>query len=339
MTSTPHSTRLGNVWWPVIVALVTAALCLPFFRIIHWLGDEGVLLHGAERMLRGSRLYIDFFSFLPPGGYLITAGWLHVFGISMLSARSLAIVTIVGIACFTYLACLRASNSALTAAFIVLGWVVMSQGVWTQVNHHWLTTFFSVLAAWAALTSLEHTQRLTRWSVVAGLASGAAVMITPTRGALAMLAAAIAFTNSWRNAGGFLLGSAVLPLGIVSYVIASGALSPAFEDVIELTAKRYADIQGVPFGYGANNQTFLLKHLFPVAGLLTVLACAQSRASSLRHGPLKVCIVFGFAGFVGCFPRPDVVHIAFAAPLVCPLLAYCVQSFRPILPGGRYAES
>src|SRR5262249_46062974 len=49
---------------------------------------------------------------------------------------------------------------------------------------------------------------------------------------------------------------------------------------------------------------------------------------------------FGFAGFVGCFPRPNIAHIAFAVPLVCPLLAYCMirltQRWRPVWWRYRY---
>ena len=79
---------------------------MPFIRtVIETGGDEGVLLNGAERMLRGSKLYADLFEFLPPGGFLLTEAWFSIAGISLVSARSLAILTIVGIACFTYLAC------------------------------------------------------------------------------------------------------------------------------------------------------------------------------------------------------------------------------------------
>jgi hypothetical protein len=41
-----------------------------------------VLLHGAERLLKGQRLYIDFFEFLPPGGFVILAAWFGITGIS-----------------------------------------------------------------------------------------------------------------------------------------------------------------------------------------------------------------------------------------------------------------
>ena len=42
-------------WWLPLVGLIAAVLCMPFFRTVYGMGDEGVLLNGAERMLRGSR--------------------------------------------------------------------------------------------------------------------------------------------------------------------------------------------------------------------------------------------------------------------------------------------
>src|ERR1700752_3139401 len=126
VSDSPPVSRLGNLWWLSLVGIVAAALCLPFLRAIYWLGDEGVLLHGATRILDGKRLYAAFFEFLPPGGFVLTAVWFRIAGISIVSARSLAIVAIVGIACFTYLACQRTSRNAPLAALFAIAWVVMS---------------------------------------------------------------------------------------------------------------------------------------------------------------------------------------------------------------------
>jgi hypothetical protein len=46
--------------------------------------------------------------------------------------------------------------------------------------------------------------------------------------------------------------------------------------------------------------------------------------------------VFAVGGFICCFPRPDIIHIAFAGTLACPLLAVCVQ--RLALPWPRAAR-
>jgi hypothetical protein len=328
---------LSSGWWLLLVGLLTTVLCAPFFRTVFGMGDEGVLLNGAERMLRGSTLYVDFFEFLPPGGFLITEAWFSVAGISVGSARSLAILTFVGIACFTYLACWQASKNAPLSVVVTGGWALMSQGALTQisaqVSHHWFTTLFSMIAAWAALCSIEHTKRWLRWPLIAGAAAGMAAMITPHRGALAMLAAVAAFLNLRHRAElivyGF--GCALAPVTVLAYLAGHHALTAAFDDVIRFTATRYVAIQSVPFGYGGQNPP--LKYLFLLAALLTLLICTIEWRMCFRNRAFWSCAAFGLAGFLGCFPRPDLVHIAFAAPLVCPLLAYCMtrlaQSCRP----------
>ena len=39
-------------WWLPLVGLIAAVLCVPFIRTVV-IGDEGALLHGAQRMLSG----------------------------------------------------------------------------------------------------------------------------------------------------------------------------------------------------------------------------------------------------------------------------------------------
>jgi hypothetical protein len=332
--------RRKSLWLLLAVSLISVVLCLPFVRYIWWLGDEGVLLHGAERMLQGDKLYLDFFEFLPPGGFIITEAWFAIAGMSIFSAHTLAILTIGAIACFTYLACRQASKHAPLSAFIAVGWVVISQGLWTEINHHWFTTLFSMIAAWATLVSIERAQPSLLGPLVAGVAAGAAAMVIPTRGAFATLAAATAFLNLRRHraeAVSFVLGCTLVPICTFGYLIAHGALTEAFDDVILFAATRYASIQSVPFGSGAH---FHLRWIFPFGVLITVLACVRDRHECLYNRVFRTCAAFGFAGFAGCFPRPDWVHIGFAAPLVCPLLAYCANRLiRPWPARYQYAAA
>jgi len=310
---------------------------------IFGLGDEGILLHGAERLLRGRRLYIDFFEILPPGGFVLMAAWFGITGISIWSARLLAILTITGIACFTYLACRQASKHTLPSALIAIGWAVMSQGVWTQISYHWFTTLFSMVAVWAALASVEKSRQWQWEPLIAGVAAGAAAMVTPTRGALAMLAAATSFVGSRRQRAeliSYALGSALIPICLLAYVIGQGALAAAFDDVILFTATRYASVASVPFAYVTDDQSRPLKYLFPLVALLTLITCARDWRTSLHDRLFRSCVAFGLAGFIGCFPRPDMAHIAFATPLVCPLLTYCANRiFASWPPRCRYAPA
>src|SRR5262249_42580681 len=131
----------------------------------------------------------------------------------------------------------------------------------------------------------------------------------------------------------YVLGCTLLPAGLLAYVVSHHALAAAFDDVIRLTAERYASNQSVPFGFDPKAQNLPLKYLFPLAALLTLLVCARDWHIYLRDRLLRPCAAFGLAGFVGCFPRPDIIHIAFAVPLACPLLAWCMtrlsQQWRP----------
>ncbi|HET8995692.1 MAG TPA: hypothetical protein VFN42_03410, partial [Acetobacteraceae bacterium] len=75
--------------WLLMVACVTGALCLPFLHFATLSGDEGLLFDGVQRMLLGHTIYRDFFEFLPPGSFIVTAGWLWMFGDSYVCAQSL----------------------------------------------------------------------------------------------------------------------------------------------------------------------------------------------------------------------------------------------------------
>jgi hypothetical protein len=287
-------------------------------------------------MLRGSSIYADFFEFAPPGGFVLTAAWLSIFGISVWAARSLAILTIVGIACFTYLACRQASKNAPLSTLLTTAWLVMSQGAWTQVSHHYFTTLFSMVAAWAALVDVEDAQPRLRWPLIAGMAAGTAAVVIPTCGALVVLAAVTAFVRPRQHRSeliAYALGGVLVPMGLLLYVVWHHAFAAAFNDIVLFAATRYASIQNVPFGTFADTQNFPLLFLFPLAAFLTVLVCAREWRTCLHDRLLWSCAAFGIAAFMGCFPRPDIAHITFVAPLACPLVACCMtrlsQRWRP----------
>src|SRR5882757_9394700 len=176
-----------------VVAVLSGLSCLPFLRIIFWFGDEGLLLQGADRLLRGEKLYRDFFELLPPGGFLLTAGWFGLTNVSFFSARVLAAFNFIGITCILYCVLLRVSRHTIASAVCVGVFVVTAQGGWMQVNHHWLTTLCCMAALFGLLVWID-THRLS-WVIFAGLAGGAAAMITPTRGALAVMAGLLALTD------------------------------------------------------------------------------------------------------------------------------------------------
>ncbi len=312
--------------WLVTVVLLTFLICLPFLHAVYWMGDEGVLLNGAERMRHGEILYKDFFEFLPPGGFVLTAAWLNIAGGSMASIRSFGILVITGVACLTYLAARLATRNAPLAAISTTFLGVASQGyVMTQLSHHWLTTLFSMAAFCAALDHLRHPQKVRRDAIIAGLSAGAAVMVTPNCGALTWLAAATMFLPlDFKNMLAYLAASVSAPALLLLFLFLHHDLAACFEDCIRFTGAHYAAIQAVPFGFGVNLQNYTSVVLYPATILGTLLVCVIERQKLFADKRLRICAVFAAAGFVWCYPRPDAIHIGYAAPLMLPLFNDCL---------------
>lgn len=317
------------------IAVFTAFLCMPFLHFVGWLGDEGIWLGGADRMLRGDVLYLDFFEFHPPGGFLLVEGWFRIAGESFLSARILAVITMTAIACLVYLCCFEASQDATISAAAAMVWVIASQGVWPlQVNHHLFTTLLSMIAAWAAFRNVRFGTTSHGMAILSGLAAGAAGMVTPTRGALAVLAVSTAFIGSTRQQTSlliFVVGCTIVPIILCAYVLSEGSAVAAFTDVILWPATQYSSIQSVPFASGSWSSPF--KYFHAINLILFLSVCILNWPLCLRDRVLQTSAALALAGVMGAYPRPDFPHIAFAAPLALPLTAYCSATLS-----GRFLQ-
>jgi hypothetical protein len=306
-------------------------LCLPFFYNDARLGDEGIWLNGAERLLSGERLYSDFFEFLPPGSFLIVEGWFRIVGQSFFAARILAMLTIAGIAYFTYLSCLEASKHLVISAASALAWAIWSQLVWNlQVSHHWFTTLLSMISAWAAIRSIRLGPTLNSMPLLSGFTAGAASIITPHNGALTALASLTAFLGPAGTRQAFFkftAGCLVIPILICLYLVSRGSFAAAFADVILFPATRFSyDVWSVPYANGGTRSN-PLKYVHSIDAVMIVLVCVLGGRSAWSDRTLRSSAALALAGIIGIYPRPDLAHIAFTLPLSLPLTAYCLAAF------------
>ena len=305
------------------VALVALVVCAPCWRYVHWLGDEGVFLHAAARILGGEVLYRDFFEFLPPGSFLAVAAWMKLFGVGFGSVRVLAICVIVAIAALLYAAARLSSGHRPIAAMLAIAWVVFSQGVWTVISHHWFTTAASMATAVALLLAVGSAPRRGA-ALVAGLVAGGAAMITSSRGALLCLAV-LAILATLPGAGARLvsaiMGIALIPAAMILYLAASGTLVAAFDDVILYPARHYAGSQAMPFGAGAGLPDTPSVALYPAAFVLAGATLVFGGFAAWSEPRFRVSLALALVGLVGTYPRADLSHINFTVPLACPLFA------------------
>jgi hypothetical protein len=322
--------RSGSTADAVIIGVICAVLCLPFLRSIYWLGDEGILIRGAMLLNNGKTLYKDFFEILPPITFLVTQLWLTLTGNSLAGARVLTVLLIAGISFLTSLICLRISKSRRVSAPLTFMWALSSQGYWTVIEHHWLTTLFSMITFLNLLPN--RNQRIHPF--FCGFAAGASAWTTSGRGTLVVLAAFLTIlargdkVDTWKYVG----GAASISAFVLLYIGANGSVVAAYQDIIVFTATRYSGIASMPFGLSTNVQYFAVTLMFPLAAVLAILAVLQGGLQVLRDYNFSAALAFGIAGFLGCFPRPDAIHVLFAAPLILPLLSISLMK----IPHGRW---
>jgi len=267
----------------------------------------------------GKTLYNDFFEFHPPIAFLITQLWLKLTGHSLAGARMLVVLVVAGISFLTCLICLRISRSRPLSAALPFLWALSSQGFWTQINHHWFATFFSLTSFLNLLP--DRNQRIHPF--FCGFAAGATALTTSGRGGLIVFAAFAVIlargnkTDIWKFIGG---GASISAL-VLLYVIANGSLVAAYQDIVIFAATKYSGIESVPFGRAISVQNFAVGLLFPVAAVLAIFAMLQSGLRVLRDHDFTAALAFGIAGLLGSFPRPDAWHLLCAAPLMLPLLS------------------
>ena len=311
----------GLLW---VTILSTVGICAPFFRYIQWLGDEGIVLHGADRILRGERLYADFFEFLPPGSFLIGAAWMQLIGSSFASMRVLAIGVIVAIAALTYTAARLASGRRVLAALLAITWAVQSQGAWTVISHHWFTTVASMASAVALLAALGGARDRHIAIFLAGLFAGIAAMTTPVQGTLLCLATlglAATLLDRPRAIFGVVGGIATFPIAVLAYLAVTSSIHAAFYDAIVFPAQQYTDIEIVRFG------AFTAPHHAPAAAFLPLTFALTATAAALdgralwREPRFRGALALAVVALLSAFPRPDLAHINFVLPLACPLFA------------------
>ena len=318
------------------VFLLGLVVSAPFLRYVSSLGDEGVLLHGAVRMLGGDVLYRDIFGVLPPGGYLIVTAWMKLFGEDFASVRALAAGVMAGIAALIYAAARLSSGNRPLGALVAIVWVVLSPGALTAINHHWFTTAASMASAVCLLVMVNGSPRRVT-AVGAGVFAGTAAMITSTRGALmcvALLVVLLTLPTGRPRVMSAVAGMVAVPTALALYVAAHGAFTAAVDDVIRYPLLHYAGIQAVPFGSGTSMQHLALVALFPVTLILAAVALARGGVAEWRDPRFRVSLALAVVGLVGSYPRPDAVHIAFTVPLACPLFALVAAT----MPGpGRVA--
>ncbi len=344
----------------ILLFVLSCAYLYLFRRYTTMDPDEGIVLQGAQRILRGGVLYRDFFSFFTPGSYYLLALLFKIFGSSIVVART-ALVFFGGVfSVVNYLLARRVC--ARWSALLVAGLVTLTSLPYRfLVLHNWDSTLWACLAVYCAVRWLE-SPRWT-WAMGAGSFVSLTFLFEQSKGAglglgLGAGLLAIAFINRQQS----LLRSAPvlgLALGLAwpfvltfAYFGAQHSLSAMLADWL-WPLQHYSLANSVPYGY--QNWSDSARHalfgsgslgvrlvtvvtispcfIVPVLPLLAVgllvYWIAQMRR---RRAPPAKCAYYVLINAALCglllsivMVRADIVHFMYMQPLFCLVLAWIVD--------------
>jgi 4-amino-4-deoxy-L-arabinose transferase-like glycosyltransferase len=257
-----------------IFAVTLAYLCL-FRRYTSMEPDEGIVLEGAQRVLRGEVLYRDFFSYLTPGSYYFLALLFKVFGRSFLVART-ALVLFGGIySAVAYLLARRVCSRA-SAIFVAALVTLTTLPYRFEVLHNWDSTLWACLAVYCAVRWLESPHW--KWAFATGSLMSLTCLFEQSKGAglvLGLSTGLVAITlldqrrTLWKGTLilGLAAGVAWPFLVTVAYFGTQHSLSLMLADWL-WPLHHYSLANHVPYGY--QNWSENARHLLFGSGSLTV---------------------------------------------------------------------
>jgi 4-amino-4-deoxy-L-arabinose transferase-like glycosyltransferase len=235
--------------------------------------DEGIVLEGAQRILRGEVLYRDFFSYFTPGSYYFLALLFKIFGSSFLVART-ALVFFGGVYSTVAYLLARRVCSRVSAVFVA-GIVTLTTPAYRfEVLHNWDSTLWACLAVYCAVRWME-SPRWT-WAFATGSLASLTCLFEQSKGAGLVLGlgaglAAITFLDRQRSllnrttTLGLATGIAWPFLATVAYFGEQHILSLMLADWF-WPLHHYSLANHVPYGY--QNWSDATRHLFFGSGPL-----------------------------------------------------------------------
>ena len=328
--------------------------------------DEGIILQGVQRILRGEVLYRDFFSFFTPGSYYFQALISKIFGGSFLVARITLVLFGSAFSVLNYLLARRGSSrgTAFTIAVLTAATTLPYRFL---VLHNWDSTLWAMLALYCAVRWLE--SGAWAWAFATSSFAGLTLMFEQSKGGglcLGLVAGflAIRFTQRrpWKlQPSALLLGFGWPILAVVIYFGIHHSLPAMLADWL-WPLQHYSTANRVPYGYqnwsdAARQEMFggssILVRILTVLivspcllmPVLPLLAVGMLVYSIRRADPEKsayyilTCSMICGLLLSVVFVRADVIHFMYLAPIFLLVLAWIAdgrdipgQTFRAVRP-------
>lgn len=353
----PEKERSERYITAAVFILSFVYLCL-FRRYTTIEPDEGIVLQGAQRILRGQVLYRDFFSFLTPGSFYLHALLFRIFGNSFMVPRTALAVMGAVFSAIGYLLARRVCSrwSALLAVALL---TLTTLPYRFLTLHNWDSTLLCCLTLYGAIRAHESHQ--VGWIFALGSCASLTVLFEQSKGAGLCLGLILGFAVLWwsdsfkPNRKHFMVLAAGLLwpfLLTFAYFLSQRAIPPMLADWF-WPLQHYSTANHVRYGFASWSEEnrhqlwetaswkmrlftlFALSPTFlvPVLPLIAVAlffywVCRSFRKQAPAYQVAYYCIVTGIlTGLLLSIVagRADILHFMYLQPLFGLLLAWILD--------------
>jgi len=309
--------------------------------------DEGIVLDAAEQMLRGKKLYVDFYGNMSPGSFWLQELVFRCAGLSLRTGRLIVILDFALQCALVYWLIASAGHRKAAWAATVL-FCLFEGGNTTLLlpGHRWDSAALSLLSVALCLHGAARERHA--WWIAGGALISFAAFCTPSIAELAVITALALFISGRRRFLPAYVGAAAATSVCLSLVMQiAGYLRPFAQQMLWL-ASNYSRVNVTPYGFPLGGYRALMQTvaaapliIWPVLSLSIMLPAVlpivavlgwggvwlwrwrihAGSTNSFREPYLAACL----AGYVlSTQPRPDITHLTIVSPLGYVLVAILV---------------
>jgi hypothetical protein len=341
----------------ILLFLFSSAYFFLFVRILWRIGDEGILVYGAQLVTQGALPSRDFFEGMGPASFYWLGFFFKLFGTNIIVARTVLLFT----GAFTIVLIYWMTQRVYKGPFAVmpsLFFLAIGIPLWPGTSHHWDSNFFTLLAVGAFFLWQDRK----RWWLLAlsGVLTGLTSCFIQQKGLYIILAfVLVVWCNGYRagqakrkivsDMGTLLTGYVGVGCIVLLFFYLSGGLYDLIYANLIWPISSYSNVNVVPYGFGLMkfyfpyylqifrniapspiNQalgTIILIPLLVIFFLPLLLLCVTSVACFHRSTRGRIFSAHmlpywttGCALWFSELPRKDIIHLIYGSPLLSILL-------------------
>ncbi|HWQ56965.1 MAG TPA: hypothetical protein VN442_24975 [Bryobacteraceae bacterium] len=294
--------------------------------------DEGIIAHGAERVLAGAVPYLDFWSAYSPGQFYLLAGLYKVFGPGLMVGRIYTLAAEFAIVVFAFL--LSRRFSARTGSLVACALVAIWLGYAGRPLYPAIPAMALALAGFCLIGRPSIS-----FHALAGMMAGGALLLRHDLGVYALPPQLLAiaayawldphaqkdthppFARVFRLLLAYAAGASLFVLPATVAIFSKVPFGLLHEIFIIFPLRDYAKIRALPApppGLDVESLACLLPFVLVGAAVLAVLFSLGRRHTLPGYSGAAGLTLFGLALLLTARVRPDVEHMA--APMIAVLI-------------------